>query len=250
MVKKNIIEICAPNIQSGISAQEGGAERIELCDNLFEGGTTPSYATIKKARELLTIKINVMIRPRGGDFLYSDLEFEIMKEDIIMCKELGVEGVVFGLLLANGKVDTKRTKKLTDHARPLKITFHRAFDMTADPFLALEELVDLGIDHLLTAGQKNQAPEGKGLIRALIEKADNRITIMPGSGINSGNIKEIRDFTGAKEFHLTGRRLMESNMTFRKSDIYMGGLSQIPEYGMYITDQDIVKNMVKLVNEI
>lgn len=247
---KNIIEICATNIQSALAAQEGGAQRIELCDNLYEGGTTPSCATIKKAKELLNIPINVMIRPRGGDFLYNDMEFDVMWEDISICKEMGIHGVVFGLLLPDGNIDIKRTRQLVNYAQPLSITFHRAFDMTPDPYSALEQLIDCGINRLLTSGQKNKVTEGKDLIRSLIQKADGRIIIMPGSGINENNIKEIRDFTGAKEFHLTGRKLAESNMKFRKNDIFMGGLPQIPEYGIYTTDVHLVKNMVRLVNEV
>ena len=245
---KNTVEICVSNIQSAIAAQQGGAQRIELCDNLYEGGTTPSYATIKKARELLDLKINVMIRPRGGDFLYSNTEFEIMKEDIHFCKELCVDGVVFGILLTDGNIDSKRTRILSDCARPLNITFHRAFDMTPDPYVALEKLIDCGIDRLLTAGQKNKAPEGKELIRSLVEKARGRIVVMPGSGLNENNIQEIMDFTGTNEFHLTARKLVDSKMKFRKTDIFMGGLSQIPEYEIYQTDLETVRNVVRLVN--
>ncbi len=250
MKSKYIIEICAAHIQSAIAAQEGGAKRVELCDNLYEGGTTPSYATIKLAMEKLDIGLNVMIRPRGSDFCYSDLEFEIMKEDIKVRKELGVDGVVFGILLPDGNVDIERTKILVELAKPMSITFHRAFDVTSDPFKALEDIIDLGIDRILTAGQKSTVSEGKYLIKQIIEEAGDRIIIMPGSGINENNIKEIRDFTGAKEFHLTGRKTVDSKMKYRKEGIYFGGLPQIPEYEMKFTDSDKIRKVVSLINEL
>ncbi|MEZ5199521.1 MAG: copper homeostasis protein CutC [Bacteroidales bacterium] len=249
MNKKFLIEVCAAHIQSAIAAQEGGAKRIELCDNLYEGGTTPSYASIKIAKEKLNIDLNVMIRPRGSDFCYSDLEFDIMKEDIRMCKELNVDGIVFGILLLDGNVDIKRTKQLVEFARPLRVTFHRAFDATPDPFKAMEDIIELGIDRILTAGQMNTVPEGLDLIRQLSQKAGDRIVIMPGSGINENNIKEIRDYSGATEFHLTGRTSFQSKMLYQKEGIFFGGLPQIPEYEIKLTDSKKIKRVVELVNE-
>ncbi|MCD4681969.1 MAG: copper homeostasis protein CutC [Bacteroidales bacterium] len=249
MNDKYLIEVCAAHVQSAIAAQEGGAKRVELCDNLYEGGTTPGYAAIKVTREKLNIGINVMIRPRGSDFCYSDLEFKMMKEDIKVCKELGVDGVVFGILLPDGNVDIERTNILVELAKPMSITFHRAFDVTPDPFKALEDIIDLGIDRILTAGQKNTVPDGKQLIKQIIEKAGDRIIIMPGSGINENNIQEIRNYTGAKEFHLTGRKTVDSKMEYRKDGIYFGGLPQIPEYEMKFTDSDKIRKVVSLVNQ-
>lgn len=246
---KNIIEICASNIQSCLTAQEGGASRIELCDNLYEGGTTPSYATIKTAVEKLSIDIMVMIRPRGSDFCYSDLEIEMMKQDITICKELGVKGVVFGILTPDGRVDKKRTRELVDHARPLEVAFHRAFDMTVDPIEALEAIIESGADRLLTSGHQNTVPLGIDTLRQLVTKARNRIRIMPGSGIHEDNIKEIRDRTGATEFHLTARMPVESTMEFRKEYIYMGGLPAIPEYKIFISSSERIQKVVSLVNE-
>lgn len=242
------IEICAANIQSALAAEEGGANRIELVDNLYEGGTTPSYATIKMAVEKLTIDTMVMIRPRGSDFCYSDQEFEIMKEDIKLCKQLGVYGVVFGILLKDGHVDQKRTKELVDLARPLNVAFHRAFDVTPDPFEALEAIINSGADRLLTAGQKNTVPEGLELICKIIEKAGDRIEIMPGSGIHEENIIYIRNKTGAINFHLTARAAVESVMTFRKENIFMGGLPQIPEYKIFVSSAERIRKIVNLVN--
>ncbi|MBN2172677.1 MAG: copper homeostasis protein CutC [Bacteroidales bacterium] len=243
-----LIEVCAAHVQSALEAQKGGAKRVELCDNLYEGGTTPSYAAIRLAREKLNIGLNIMIRPRGGDFCYSDLEFEIIKEDIAVCKKLGADGVVFGILLPDGNIDLDRTKTLVDMANPLNITFHRAFDMTPDPFRALEEIIGLGIHRILTAGQQNTVPEGIDLIKKLVENAKGRIIIMPGSGINEANIRQIRDSTGATEFHLTGRNPVESKMKFRKAGIFMGGFSQIPEYEISITDHQRIREIVKKLN--
>ena len=249
MNRKFLIEVCTALIQSAIAAQQGGAKRVELCDNLYEGGTTPSYATIKMAREKLDIGLNVMIRPRGSDFCYSDLEFEIMKENIRVCKKLGADGVVFGILLPDGNVNTERTKLLVDLTRPMSVTFHRAFDATIDPFKALEDIIDCGFNRILTAGQKNTVPDGMHLIKQIVEKAGDRIIIMPGSGINEKNIKEIRDLTGAKEFHLTGRKAIPSKMEYRKEGIYFGGLPQIPEYEIKLTGPEIIRKVVSLVNQ-
>jgi copper homeostasis protein len=249
MDNKYLIEVCCAHLRSAIAAQEGGAVRIELCDNLYEGGTTPSYATIKTAKEKLNIDINVMIRPRGSDFCYADDEFEIMKEDIRICKELGVHGVVFGILLPDGNVDVGRTAILVDLAKPLSTTFHRAFDMNHDPFKALEEIISLGINRILTAGHKNTVPEGLELIAQLTKKAAGRIIIMPGSGINEDNIKFIRDHCGAREFHLSGRKLFDSKMKYRKEGIFMGGLPDIPEYKISLTDSERIRKVVNQVNQ-
>ncbi len=242
-----LIEICATNIQSAIAAQNAGAKRIELCDNLFEGGTAPSHGTLQIVRELLDIEINVMIRPRGSDFCYSDLEFEIMKRDIEFCKTIGVDGVVFGILSPDGNIDIKRTEELVNISRPLNITFHRAFDMTPDPFRSLEEIIELDIDRILTAGQKNTAIEGKEIIGKLISKADGRIIIMPGSGINEDNILELKKGTGATEFHLTGHKKTDSKMTYRKKEIYMGGIPQVHEYEIWVTDEKRIRKIIELL---
>jgi copper homeostasis protein len=244
-----IIEVCAAHVQSAIAAQAGGAKRVELCDNIYEGGTTPSYAAIKVARANLKIELNVMIRPRGSDFCYSDLEFEMMKEDISVCKKLGVDGIVMGILLPDGNIDIARTKQLVTFAKPMSVTFHRAFDMTPEPFKALGEIINLGIDRILTAGQKNTVPEGIELIGQFVKKAGSKIIIMPGSGINEMNILEIRNKTGALEFHLSGRSLIDSKMKYRKEGIFMGGLPEIPEYKISLTDSDRIRKVVNQVNQ-
>jgi copper homeostasis protein len=208
------LEVIGFNIESCALAQAAGAARIELCDNPGDGGTTASYGFIKAARQLLTIELYPIIRPRGGDFLYSDAEFEIMKTDVRLCKDLGCDGVVIGMLLADGSVDKERCKQLVDIAYPLGVTFHRAFDRANDPFIAMEDIIDIGCERILTSGQKPSAPEATELIKALIEQADDRIIIMPGSGVRSDNILMLAEKTGATEFHTSARIMTDSKMNF------------------------------------
>lgn len=213
------LEVIAFNIESCLLAEANGVSRIELCDNQADGGTTPSYGFIKAARAILSIELYPIIRPRGGDFLYSDAEFDIIKSDVLLCKELGCDGVVVGLLNADGTVDKERIKILTSLAYPMGVTFHRAFDRTKNMFEALEDIIECGCERILTSGQKPTAFEGKENIKALIEKADNRIIIMPGSGVNSKNIVEIAQYTGATEFHSSARNFIESKMQFSQSSM-------------------------------
>jgi copper homeostasis protein len=203
-----VIEVCLAGIESAVSAQTGGATRIELCENLAEGGTTPSQGTIALVREKLSIPVHVMIRPRGGDFCYSDLEFEVMQRDVAKAVSLGVDGVVFGLLTPEGQVDIERSRILMEIARPLAITFHRAFDVAADPFAAFEDLLTLGVNHLLTSGQQVTAWEGRKLIKLLQGRANGRLRIMAGSGINASNAAALIAATGLHEIHV-GSACME-----------------------------------------
>jgi len=243
-----LIEVCANSIASAMAAQAGGAHRVELCDNIPEGGTTPSYGCLAEARRLLYIRLHVIIRPRGGDFCYTGDEFRTMKKDIGMAKDLGADGVVFGLLNPDGTVDTRRSGELLNLARPLSATFHRAFDMTRDPFEALDAILAMGFDRLLTSGQKQKAPEGVELIGELVKRASGRIIIMPGSGIDESNIQCIRDQTGAGEFHVSARKQIESPMTFRKENLSMGGLSSAHEFSHLVTDAERVRKLVELAN--
>ncbi|UII21367.1 copper homeostasis protein CutC [Fulvivirga ligni] len=244
-MSKLIIEVVTDSVASCVNAEAGGADRVELCDNLFEGGTTPSAGMIKLVREKVSIGLMVMIRPRGGDFLYSDEEFEVMKEDIRVAKSLGVDGVVFGLLTPKGKIDKVKTKELIDIARPLSVTFHRAFDMVADPFQALEDLIDLGVDRILTAGQERTAPEGIDLLKDLMEKAGDRIIILAGGGIRPYNIEKIVSKTGVKECHVSGKQLVESKMEFRNERVALGGSLQQPEYGISMVQSDTIASFRK-----
>jgi Uncharacterized protein involved in copper resistance len=238
------LEICVDNVESAIEAQNAGADRIELCSSLPEGGTTPGYGTISSARNNLTIGLHVIIRPRGGDFLYSYLNYDIMRRDIESCGEYGADGVVLGILLPDGTIDIDRTAKLIELARPMSVTFHRAYDMCKDPFKGLEDVIATGADRLLTSGQKNRVEEGVGLINQLIRQADKRIIIMPGSGINLSNITQIAVRTGAKEFHLTGRKVIDSEMVYRKENISMGGTSGIPEFSRKVADPDMIRSII------
>ena len=247
MTSNFALEICVDNVESAIVAQEAGANRVELCNNLFEGGTTPGYGTICSARNNLTIGLNVMIRPRGGDFLYTDLEYDIMRREIENCGECGVDGIVLGILESDGAIDVERTAKLIELARPMTATFHRAYDMCADPEKGLEDVIASGADRLLTSGQKNKAFEGIGLIGQLIRQAGERIIIMPGSGINESNIAQIAGISGAKEFHLTGRKTVESEMIFRRQSISMGGTTGIPEFSRKVTDPDMIRSIIDIL---
>lgn len=195
-----IYEVCVENYKEAIKAEKSGGSRIELCDNLLEGGTTPSYGTIKKTVESLSIPTMVIIRPRGGDFEYSKDEAYIMLEDIKMCKNLNVHGVVIGALKDN-EIDLELTKRLVEEAKPLSITFHMAFDEIEDKNKAIDELVDLGVDRILTKGGNENALAGKEVLRELVKYADNRIVIMPGKSVNKDNREYILEYTGANEIH-------------------------------------------------
>lgn len=236
------LEICANSVASCLEAQDGGAYRVELCAGIPEGGTTPSYGEISMARELLDIKLNIIIRPRGGDFLYSKIEHKVMLKDIELARKSGVDGVVFGCLTPNGDVDIVRTKELVDAASDMDITFHRAFDKCRNPLDALEQIIDLGCNRILTSGQKPVAKQGVHLIKTLIEKSDDRIIIMPGSGINEDNISYIASETGAKEFHLSARTPVNSKMIFRNEEVSMGGTNiVINEFEQNVTNANRVR---------
>lgn len=212
--KKYIIEIATSDFCTTKSAVEGGADRIELCANLAEGGTTPSYGQVKKCREAFEVELYPIIRARGGDFLYTEDEFEIMLRDAILCKELGCDGLVIGFLNADGSIDIGRTARLVEAAYPLGITFHRAFDRCRDPFEALEQLIGIGCERILTSGQQPAAPDGVELVSELNKKADDRIIIMPGSGVRKENIKMLAEKTGCCEFHSSLRGKTNSKMSF------------------------------------
>ena len=212
--KKYLIEIATSDFLTTKSAVEGGADRIELCANLAEGGTTPSYAHIKKCREAFDILIYPIIRPRGGDFLYTKDEFEIMVNDVKLCKELGCDGVVIGLLNMDGAIDVVRTAQLIELAYPSGVTFHRAFDRCKDPFEAMEQLIEIGCERILTSGQQPSVADGVELLEDLNTEANNRIVIMPGSGVRKENIKMLADKTGCVEFHSSLRSKTKSPMQF------------------------------------
>ena len=226
------------------AAESGGADRVELCDNLLEGGTTPSAGTIKVTRSRLKIGLQVIVRPRGGDFLYGDDEMEVMREDIRMAKDLGADGVVVGCLTAAGDIDRARTGELIALARPLNVTFHRAFDMCRDPLKGLEDLVELGVDRVLTSGQEATCLEGLELLTTLQKQAEGRIIVMPGGGITPRNVQRIVSATGVSEVHLSARSTVESGMTWRNSRVFMGGTLRPPEFDWKTTDENAVRSVV------
>jgi copper homeostasis protein len=209
-----IIEIATSDFETTKSAVVGGADRIELCANLGEGGTTPSYGTIYQCREAFDVLLYSIIRPRGGDFLYSEDEYEIMLHEVKLCKQLGCDGVVIGLLQPDGNVDIRRTAALVEIAYPLGVTFHRAFDRCRDPFEALEQLAKIGCERILTSGQKPTVTEGVDLLAELNKMADGRIVIMPGSGVRKENIKMLAEKTNCTEFHSSLRNKARGKMEF------------------------------------
>jgi len=241
------LEICVDSVQSATDAQEAGASRVELCGNLPEGGTTPGFGTIASARKNLDIALNVLIRPRAGDFLYSDLEFDIMCRDLDICGECGADGIVIGILMADGAIDLERTARLVELAKPMSVTFHRAFDMCTDPLKGLEDIIVSGAARLLTSGQKNTAAEGLELLKEMVKQAGQRIIIMPGSGINETNIEAIAKQTGASEFHLSARRVTDSLMTFRKEGITMGNTPGYNEFTRKVVDPDKIKRILSIL---
>jgi copper homeostasis protein len=246
-MKISLLEICCYSVQSAIIAEESGADRIELCAGVHEGGTTPSASCIKIIKKLVSIPVHVIIRPRGADFCYSDIEFECMKLDIIHCKENGVSGIVTGVLLSEGSIDVERTRELIDLAKPMNFTFHRAFDMVKDHFKALEQLIEIGADRILTSGGEQTAVMGKDLLKGLVEKASGRIVIMLGSGINHENILSLKTHTGAKEFHCSAKSLVRGRMEYQNPKIAMGGEENIPEFEFYEADSQKIRKIVSIL---
>lgn len=236
-------EVCANSVESCIAAQEGGAQRVELCAGMPEGGTTPSYGEIRMARRYTDLRLHVIIRPRGGDFLYSPLELEIMEEDIRRAREAGADGVVFGCLTADGAIDRKAMERLMSVAEGLSVTFHRAFDYVVHPQKALEELIALGVDRVLTSGQQPTALQGADLLRELVQQAEDRIVVMPGCGVNEQNIQELARRTGAREFHFSAREPLESLMQVRNPALSMGGKGQ-DEYLREVTTAARVRRTI------
>ena len=238
---KFILEVIGFSIEGCVIAQNAGANRIELCDNPHEGGTTASYGFIKAAREKLHIDLYPIIRPRGGDFIYNNDEFDIMKTDIDVCKNFGCNGVVIGALTESGKIDKMRCSALVEHAYPLGVTFHRAFDRTVDPFEALEDIVEIGCERILTSGQKPAATEGASLIKQLIEHANDRIIIMPGAGARASNIADLAEKTTAVEFHTSARKIVADKMEYKNP-----GMNESLE--LVSVDGDEVKKILKTLS--
>jgi copper homeostasis protein len=230
-----IFEICVDSISGVIAARDAGAARVELCADLLEGGITPSRGMIRRARAVAGVRLHVIIRPRGGDFLFDDDEFAVMESDIETAKEEGADGVVIGLLKRDATIDVERTRRLIARARPMAVTFHRAFDMTVDPFAALETLIELSVDRVLTSGQEETVLEGLPLLAELIRRAGDRIIIMPGGGITERNVDRIVAGARPKEMHFAALVPTAGGMENRRDHVFMGGVLRPPEYDRSIT---------------
>jgi copper homeostasis protein len=239
-----IFEICVDSVAAVRAAEAAGAHRAELCADLLEGGITPSRGMIREARKVPGIELNVMIRPHGGDFLFDEDEFAVMKSDIEIAKAEGADGVVIGLLTAEGEVDAARTRELISLARPLSITFHRAFDLTPDPFRTLQTLIELGVDRVLTSGQESNVLEGLPLIVELIRRAGDRIIVMPGGGITKRNVDRIVAAAEPREIHFAALEPVASGMQFRRPHVFMGGELRPPEYDRLDTSVASIRSVM------
>lgn len=237
------MEVCVDSVKSAIEAEKGGVQRVELCANLMEGGTTPSLGTLRVIKQQCTVPVFVLIRPRGGDFLYSDLEMEVMREDIKSMKQNGADGIVFGILTRSGDIDQARCKELLDLCSPLPATFHRAFDMCIDPIASLDALVSLGFQRVLTSGQDTSALEGLPLIKELVTHAKDRIIVMPGGGITERNLSRILIGSEAKEFHCSARSTEQSAMIHRHSNTFMGATLRPPEFSVKYADSGLIQRL-------
>lgn len=248
-MKKYILECCVDSVESAINAAKGGASRLELCSNLVIGGTTPDVALVKEIRKYTDIRIHALIRPRFGDFCYTEHEMEIMKMQVRALKEAGVEGVVIGVLDEEGNLNLSAMKALMEVAEGMSVTLHRAFDMCRDPYQALEEAITLGVNTILTSGQKQSAWEGRKLLAELIEKADGRIDIMAGAGIGAEVIKKLIPEIKGTSYHMSGKITLDSPMRYRKEDVSMG-LPSLSEYEIWQTSEDAVREAVEVLASI
>ena len=241
MSDKAVLEVCAFHIYSCLIAERCGAVRVELCDNPIEGGTTPSYGTIRQVREKISILLYPILRPRSGNYFYSDEEFDILREDIKICKQLGCDGISVGISKINAEIDTERLKRIVEWAGSMGVTCNRVFDCAPEPFKALEDIISCGCERILTSGQKSAAPSASELLKQLVEKAGERIIIMPGAGVKSSNIAKLRKESGAKEFHSSARRLAPNPVTYINKEVN--------DYGnVYIADEAEVKAMISALN--
>lgn len=236
------LEVCAFHIESCLIAEQQGAYRVELCDNPIEGGTTPSYGAIKKVREKIAIKLYPIIRPRSGNYFYSEDEFAILRQEIMLCKQLGCDGISIGVQKQDATIDTERLKKIVEWAGPMGVTCNRVFDCAPDPFQALEDIIECGCERILTSGQKSAASDAGQLLGELVKKAGSRISIMPGAGVKSSNLAKLKEQSGAYEFHASARVIAPNPITYFNQ--------QVSDYGhVYIADPAEVRAMVRILNQ-
>ncbi len=248
-MKGYILECCVDSVESALAAQKGGANRVELCSALVIGGLSPSVALFKRVKEALDIKIHVLLRPRFGDFCYTDHEHEILKEEVKMFRELGADGIVIGTLKPDGSLNMIQMKELVEVAGDMSITLHRAFDMCKDPMQTLEDVKELGINTILTSGQKNSCINGTDLLKGLVQNAEGKVDILIGGGVDASVIKELHNKTGATSYHMSGKITLDSEMEYRKEDVSMG-VASLSEYEIWQTSADRVMAAKKVLDEI
>lgn len=248
MKTKYILEICTSTYAAALAASRAGADRVELCSGLGEGGLTPSAGMIREVIKLPHVRKNILIRPRGGDFLYSPEEINIMKEDVLTARDCGAHGVVFGALRADGHVDMDAMNTLMEAAEGMEVTFHRAFDMCCNPEQALEDIIKLGCRRILTSGQAPKAAMAIRRLRDLVEQAAGRIVVMPGCGVNEENARKILEETGATEIHASASSIHESKMNYRNPNVCMGN-DGTDEFSIYESDERKILNILKALND-
>ena len=247
-VKEYILEACVDSVESAMAAVAGGADRLELCSNLIIGGTTPGPWLFEEIRNRSDIRIHALIRPRFGDFCYTDAEFSVIKKAVEDFRKIGAEGVVFGILKPDGTLNMEQMKELMEAAGDMSVTLHRAFDVCVDPLDTMEQAISLGIDTILTSGQRNTCLQGAGLLKELQDKSEGRITIQAGSGVSAEVIRKLYPLTGIKAYHMTGKRVIDSEMKFRKKGVNMG-LPMFSEYEIWRTEADNIRAAKKVLEQ-
>ena len=248
-MKKYILETCVDSVESALAAERGGADRLELCSNLIIGGTTPGVCLFEEIRERSDMCIHVLIRPRFGDFCYSEDEFRVILREIRCFRKLGADGVVIGILKPDGALDMARMRRLMEESGDMSVTLHRAFDVCADPFEAMDQAKELGIDTILTSGQKNHCLEGKELLKQLVSRENGQITIQVGAGVDARTIREIQPYTGARAFHMSGKEILESPMVYRKEGVSMG-LPSFSEFEIFRTQEENIRQARKVLESL
>lgn len=248
-MKKFILEACVDSVESAMAAVRGGADRLELCSNLIIGGTTPGPWLFEEIRKRSDIRIHALIRPRFGDFCYTEAEFSMIKEAVRDFRKMGAEGVVFGILKPDGTLNMEQMKELMEEAGDMSVTLHRAFDVCVDPVATMEQAISLGIDTILTSGQRNVCLQGAELLKELQEKSRGRIVIQAGSGVGAQVIRQLYPLTGIRAYHMTGKRTLDSEMKYRKEDVNMG-LPMISEYEIWRTDEENIRAAKKVLEEL
>lgn len=248
-MKQFILEACVDSVESAIHATNAGANRLELCGNLILGGTTPTLATFLQVKRECDVRIHVLIRPRFGDFCYSNYEMDIMKEEIRQFREAGADGIVIGILQRDGQLDCNRMRELIEEAGDMSITLHRAFDVCKDPYQVLSQAKQLGIHTILTSGQANQCSDGAELIKELIEQSDGVVDLLVGGGVNADTIERMYRKTGATSYHMSGKVILQSPMQYRNPAVSMG-LAGLSEYEIWQTNEEYIREAVHRLQQL